>query len=359
MNPRIVWAIFRKDILDAIRNTYIFVALLLPVGMSLLFSVMLPSQNFSNPVFKVAVYDPGHSQILEKLRAAAGVDITLVDSAEQAKARAADGSSIGLVLPSDLDASIAAGEKRDIQLFYDSGRTVVTQITVNRLLEGFLRELAGQQLPARITTVDIAPPAANAAPAFDVAHYMLVLLIVMGTVMTGVFVVPTILVEEKEKQTLQAVLVSPASYADIVIGKSLVGMVYALLSAFILLALNGGFAGAPAVSVATVFLGSLFLVLTGLLLGAIFKTTAQVNTWSSIIMLALLFPAMFVMIQAPPEPIPTLLRIIPTSHISTALNAALSGTVSFAGAGVDLLILAGCAAVVFGAVLWVLRQERR
>lgn len=356
MNPRIIWAIFRKDMLDAIKNTYIFVALIMPVGMSLLFSVMMPAKGLTDPVLQVSVFDPGQSQVTRKLAAIPGVDLTTADSIEQVRTLATQGSAVGLVLPQDFDTAMAAGQTPLIDLYYNGEKTLGMQATLGNMLESILRELAGQDLPAKVVSTDVL---GSPAISYNLANYILILFLVMSLVMIGVFMVPTILVEEKEKQTLQAVLVSPASFADVVIGKALVGMVYALLSAVILLAMNNGLAGNPVVTLSAVVLGSLFLVLTGLLLGALFKTTAQVNTWSSIVMLLLLFPAMFVLPPKPPETIPTIMGFVPTNHLASAISAGLNGTATLADAGVDLLILAGCAAAVFFAVIWLLRRERR
>jgi ABC-2 type transport system permease protein len=360
MNPRIIWAIFCRDMLDAIKNTYILFALIMPVGMSLLFSVMLPAKQYADPVLHVVAYDQGQSQVMQKLGATPGVDLKTADSIDQVKDQVTQGSSVGMILPQDFDGALAAGRYPEILLYYNSDKTVGTQATLGGVLEDILREIAGQELPAKLVSTDVlGPDSGSGIQNFNVTNYMLILFLAMGLVMTGVFVVPTILVEEKEKQTLQAILVSPASYADLVAGKALVGMVYALLSAFILLAMNGGFSGMAAVTVSAVVLGASFLVLTGLLLGAIFKTTAQVNMWSSIVMLALLFPAMFALMPKPPEPIPAIMHLIPTNHVASAISAGLDGSATLAGAGVDLLILAVCSAAVFFAVIWILRRERR
>jgi ABC-2 type transport system permease protein len=187
----------------------------------------------------------------------------------------------------------------------------------------------------------------------------LVMSLVLAVCMTGVFVVPTILVEEKEKRTLQAILVSPASYLDLVIGKALVGMLYSMLLAMLLLLLNRGFAGNSAVTLLAVSLGSLFVVQVGLLMGAVFTTTTQVNTWSTIIMLALLVPAMLAMPPRPPAPVSTIVGLIPTSHMADAISMGMSNTASPSSAILDLLILAAATAIVTAALVWALRRDRR
>jgi ABC-type multidrug transport system permease subunit len=108
-----------------------------------------------------------------------------------------------------------------------------------------------------------------------------------------------------------------------------------------------------------VVLGSLFLVQVGLLLGAAFQTTSQVNTWSSMIMLLFLLPAMFGDFLTPPEPIPTLMRLIPTSYMTNTISLAMSNKATVGTVGLNLAILAASAMVAFGAVIWVLRRERQ
>jgi ABC-2 type transport system permease protein len=359
MNARIIWAIFCKDLVDAVRNTYILFALLLPLGTSLLLSVMMPAKSYTPTTVQVAVYDPGQSQYLESCFDGEGVILRTVASEAEAEEQASEDGVVGVVLPADFDRAYLDGRIPKIRMYYNSDRSTVAFASYARMVEKKVREQAGQTLPIDMDPIDVSTSAVETAADFDLSIYMLILFLVMSMVMTGVFVVPTILVEEKEKQTLQAVLVTPAGFTDLIIGKSLVGMVYALLSATLLLVLNNGFVGSPAVTLSVVVLGSLFLVLVGLLLGAVFKTTAQVNTWSSITMLALLFPAMFVLPPKPPEPIPTIMQWIPTSHIASALAAGLHGDAAPATTGIDLLILAGCALVAFLGVWWALRRERR
>ncbi len=57
----------------------------------------------------------------------------------------------------------------------------------------------------------------------QLGSYFLLLSLVMGLAMTGMFAVPYVLAEEKEKGTLKALLVSPARETDIIVGKALMG----------------------------------------------------------------------------------------------------------------------------------------
>ena len=68
MNSRVVAAIAQKDIVDAIRNRYLLVALLTPLLVAILFRVLLPGINSLNNL-TIVVHDPGNSRLVSELRA--------------------------------------------------------------------------------------------------------------------------------------------------------------------------------------------------------------------------------------------------------------------------------------------------
>jgi ABC-2 type transport system permease protein len=355
MNLRAITAIAHKDLLDAIKNTYILFALILPVGMSLLFTLVAPSQG---RLPEIAIYDAGHSRLVAALKENPTVQIVVVDSAEAVRQRVENGAIGGLVLPSDFDSAAAAGTTPELQGYYN-GQRGGSRSAFQHSIEAALPAMARQPLPARLMLVDVSGTGDKEGAALDLASFLLPLVLVLGATMVGVFIVPTMLVEEKEKYTLQALLVSPASHADVVAGKALVGLVYALLIGLVLLLLNNGFVGDPAITLLAIVLGALFLVQCGLLLAAILSTTTQVNTWSSALMLVLLVPAMFSLAPQPPAPLSTMMRLIPTGAMADAITIGLTGASSLSKLWLDMSVLAAATGLMFGGVVWALRRERR
>ncbi len=74
-------------------------------------------------------------------------------------------------------------------------------------------------------------------------------------------------------------------------------------------------------------------------------------------MLLFLLPGMFGDFLTPPEPIPTITRLIPTSHMANTISLAMSDKATVSTVGLNLAILAASAVVAFAAVVWVLRRE--
>ncbi len=359
MQPRIILAIARRDLVDAIKNMYLLFAIILPIGMSLLFRVLFPSDAASTGgggLLDVAVHDAGQSRLVQMLLDTGQFSMFIVESPEEVQRRVEKSLLGGLVIPENFDADVAAGKTPDLIVYYNATRGGLRQMAFRQTVEAALRDLAGQRLPARFRVTEVSGAGENA---FNLSGFYLLLFLIMAVTMVGVFVVPYILVEEKEKQTLKAVLVSPASYADIVIGKGLVGLFYALLVAVILMALNDGFGGQVLVTVSALVLGAVFLVLIGLLMGAGFKTLSQVNSWSSIVMLALMLPGMMGDFLAPPEPLPTIMRLIPTTYLARAVTQGMAGTSTAGSAALNLGVLAASSVVCFAAVIWFLRRDRQ
>ncbi len=355
IHPRIILAIARKDLFDAIKNMYLLFAIILPIGMSLLFRVLLGSVG-SDGVLDIAVYDAGTSQLVQRLMDSKQFSMFVVASPEEVRQRTEKDLMAGIVIPANLDADIAAGKRPDLVIYINSQRGGLRQTTFRQIVEGSLRDMAGQTMPVRLSITEVSGIGAST---FSLTSFYLLLFLIMSVTMVGVFIVPYILVEEKEKGTLKAILVSPASFIDVVIGKGLVGLFYALLVVVILMALNNGFVGNIPVTMLAVVFGSIFLVLVGLLMGAAFKTLSQFNSWSSIVMLALMLPGMFGDFLPPPEPIPTIMKFVPTSYMAHALTQGMAGTITARNAMIDLGALVIASVIAFAGVVWFLRRERQ
>lgn len=354
MNWRIVAAIARKDIVDAVKNLYVLFSLVLPIGILLLFGLMFPEAEEVGTM-TVAVYDEGDSHLVSSLRAVPGVQVLEVDSEEKLLAEAEKKVVAGLVLPAGLDAAVEAGQQPEVVVYLNLRRGGGERAAAQRVIEQQIWGLVGQEEPARVAW---RATGGQAGPEFQIDRYLLIIIVVMGLAMTGAFVVPTLLVEEKEKHTLAALLLSPARPVEIVMGKALTGLFYSLLLTGLLLVLDEGWVGDWPVTVAAVILGASFAVTVGLLMGGLFRTTNQVNTWSTVAVLAIMAPSWTTLLDSSPA-MDTVLRLIPTYYLAHALQLSLAGEAKLAAVGPDLAILASGTALLVAAVVWTLRREGR
>lgn len=355
MNWHIVFAIARKDIVDAARNLYIAGAIAMPLGFWLLFKVILPSGADANKLGPIAVYDPGASHVVSTLAANPMVSkIVTAGSPEELGDIVRKDAVGGLVVPADFDRAVAAGTTPELSVVINGKRGGGELAAFRRLVDEQVRQLDGRPPIARVTISDVqaAAPQDDADP---MQRYILVVLLVMGLAMTGSFVVPTVLVEEKEKRTLKTILVSPATYADVVAGKAVVGLFYAVLGAALLLALYNALQGNLALLLGAILLGSLVLVEIGLLIGSAFTTTAQVNSWSSLILVLLLLPT-FVSGPSLGREVATAMQVLPTYYLIQLIEQAYSGA-SEVEPWLSAFVLVAWAVVCFFGIIWFLRRE--
>ncbi|HEU4433387.1 MAG TPA: ABC transporter permease, partial [Pyrinomonadaceae bacterium] len=290
MNFSVVSAITRKDVVDAIRHRYLLTALVTPLFVALLFRVMLPGNDRS--LLNVVVHDAGASALVTELRNIPRIGVLQAASADALDEEVAKRKAIGgLAVPANFDADMAAGKQPRLTVYINNERTVFEQVAFRRMLDQMVRAAAKQPEPANLVWVDVGEADEELKGGAGLDQMLLPLLLILTFGMTGAFVVPLLIVEEKEKRTLDFLLSSPASLKEIVAGKALTGVVYTLLIAGLLLGINRHLVRDWPLTLATMVLGLLFVVGVGLVIGSLLNNTMQVNTWASVILIVLLAPS--------------------------------------------------------------------
>jgi len=357
MNPRVVAALARKDIVDAIRNRYLLTALLTPLFVALLFRVLMPGVNSLNNL-NVVVHDTGNSVLVAQLRNTPKLNLIASASAEAAANEVEKKKATGgLVVPVNFDADVAAGKEPELTIYVNSKKNIIEQATFRQLMERQVSSLVKQPVTARPVWIELGKePGSQPGGRPDLNQTLLPLLLLLAFAMTGALVVPLLLVEEREQRTLDFLLTSPASLAEIVTGKALTGVVYSLLISGALLAINHKLISNWPLTLLTILLGLLFIVAIGLFTGSLFQNTMQVNTWASLVLLLLLIPG-FPSPGGLPVAMEAALHLVPTYYFVEALKLLLAGMGS-SRIGGHLAVLLACTAVAFSATIWRSRREQ-
>ena len=355
MNSRIVAAIARKDIVDAIRNRYILVALMTPLFVAILFRILLPGLNsLSN--MTIVVHDPSDSQMVSELRASPQINLVKAGSAEGVAKEVENSNAVGgLAIPTTFDAEVAARTQPELTVYINHKKSSIQQSVFRQMMEQNVLALV-KPTPARLVWIDVAKEeGAQPEVGFNLNQMLFPLLLLITFGMSGAFVVPLLLVEEKEKRTVDFLLTSPASLTEIVMGKALTGAVYSLLIAGVLLALNHKLIGNWPLTLLTLVAGLLLVVAIGLFMGSLFQNTMQVNTWASLVLMVLLAPSF----PTPglPAALETASRLIPTYYFVEALRLSLAGNASAKLWG-NLAVVLGFTVLALFAATWGLRRQQ-
>jgi ABC-2 type transport system permease protein len=224
----IIWTIAAKDIVDALKARWVISVMIL-VSLMLLLPKMIPWV-MEQPVIGLPIYDPGGSNWVAELNMIPDVAVQKVSSEQEFQAALCNAifPTIGLRL------TPAQGDVRPLELagyVCWSKRFQVAETQV-KLAERLSKAL-GQRVSIRVAGNVVYPPA-EAGIFLNVATMNWVIILLM----MGIFLVPNLLYDEKQTKTIQALLVSPASIGQVVLGKAVVGWFYILVAAGVMFAIS-------------------------------------------------------------------------------------------------------------------------
>jgi hypothetical protein len=356
----IIGSIFRKDALDAIRDSRVLVSLLTPVLLAVLYNTVFPEERIFEA--KVAYAGQEASVLITTLEDRAGdtVDLKLRHVEDEATARAlvtSEEVSVAFVLAPDVDQAIRSGQVPTITVIVTRNAGAAASFVSASLAAG-ARALAGQREPLVLRTEEVEAGSADEGVLGDLGprRYFVLATVVMMLGITALLAVPIILTEEAERRTLDALLLV-ASYREVILGKALVGVAYSVIAVAVMLALTRLMPADLPTFAAGAGLLAVALIGVGLLIGGIFRTANQVYTWSSLLLLPVIGPAFAVGLPVPPA-LDVLFRVLPTSQAMRPMTNGLAGQELFPDIGLSYLVLAAWAVAAYALLAWRLaRQE--
>jgi hypothetical protein len=252
-------------------------------------------------------------------------------------------ASVGLILPTKFDDRVKSGNSPRLLVIVASGTSAPASY-VAASLDTALRGMAGQKAPAVIQREVVR--ASNSSFSTVVTEvglrsYFVVVAISILIVMISIYVLPSILTEETEKGTLSA-LILIASHWDVIGAKALIGILYATIGIPLLLLLTRIMPVNLSLFVLVVALFSVSMVGAGLFLAGLFDTTAQVNTWSSLLMLPFIFAATLDMFPLP-SAAGIFFTVMPSSQTVRLALDGLGGRSYYGNSMLSILVIAAWA----------------
>jgi ABC-type Na+ efflux pump permease subunit len=361
MHPRMILTIARKDLFDAIRDMRVLMAIVMPLGIGILYNVMFTSFD-RKPSATVAVYASAPTALPDAMRSLLGevadVRFTTAESEDAVRTLVREKDAhLGLIVPPDFDAALKNDGRPTLVVVRrdESFDTNVGASLVSRSLERIVQALAEQRPPATITydLLDTGQPAVFER--LGLTRYFVLASVIMLIGFIAMLAIPTILAEETEKKTLDA-LVMAASYLDVIVAKALVGIAYTAFALPLLLLITRLRPANLPLFVGTVALFSVTLIGFGLLLGGLFRNANQVNTWSGLFLLPVIGPA-FAVGYPLPDWVAIGLATLPTSQAAKLAINAFSGETLFPQQGLAVFVIVAWGVVAYGLLLW--RLSRR
>jgi ABC-2 type transport system permease protein len=281
---RIIWTIASKDITATLKNK-LALSIMFGTAFIMASNAALPLLLRARNTPAVIVYDQGHSTILRVLAASDDLRLGIADSREEMQKTVSESAELllGLVVPEDFDRQ--AGSAETIQLegyvvHWADPETVAQRVA---FFEEQLDKSTWGHVMIQVTEQPLYP---SAKPEGQIFMFTLTFALVIFTF--GIALVSLLFVEERQANTLQVLLVSPARISEVVSGKALAGAFYCLLAALVVFLFNRYLVIHWGVALLAVLLGSALAVAIGLLVGIISDSPTTAGLWGSLVLLGVI-----------------------------------------------------------------------
>ena len=350
----IAWIIGTKDILDALKNKSSRANIILMIGMVLFFYWLGVLRPFDKNV-SVVFYNEGNTNLsLEEATLTSGSTYSFrkATSLQEMETRMVY-QNLGLVLPADFDQTLASGSTPTLSgyIFWADRMKVVN---LEAKYSQAFTEILDQPVQVTIGKNIVIPKATAAGMPTTAASQM-----VYFVFSIALLLIPYLMLEEKQTRTLDALLTSPASPGQVVLGKAMAGFFYVLVTGGLALALYSLYIVNWPLALAA-FLGyALLAVGLGLVVGSFIKSAKQIGLWMVVLILFLVVPPFFYMEPSLKAGIKMVLTWFPSSTLASLFRFACSTGVTPAQILPNLAIAIVSIGLAFGLVIWKVRRSDR
>ncbi len=228
-----VAVVFRKELKDALRDRRTWMIVLVTSMLAgpltlLLLSVFISSVEESAAKREVYVANASAAPTLVNFLQRAGANVKDAPADYEAQVKSGRLQNAVIVIPADFEVKLAAGETIRLQVMFDETATKAQPVTRATLatLRGFTRELGIQRMLARgvspqvlaaveIDEVNLASSQARGAQLLFLVPWLALL----GSVAGAISVAIDVTAGERERGSLEPLLMNPVSTSHVVLGK--------------------------------------------------------------------------------------------------------------------------------------------
>ncbi len=346
MTLRRTWTIFARTMRLGPRSPFFWWALVLPVLFT--FLVQGVFGDLFAPAPTLAIVDLGNSEVAAGAEALDGIEVSRVDDVETlTTAVEAHDFDAGLILRDGFDEALRAGTRPLLELYVAGESLASNRVVLAVTTLDLIRTVEGSTPPIDVSVVSLGEEAAT------ITARTLPLIAMMAVAVAGAFVPAANLVQEKEDQTMNAVLVTPATIGDFFAAKALMGVVLAIATGVMTLALNNAFGSQPLALTLVIVVAAIMMAELGLLLGSWAPDqNAMFAAWKTGAIL-IIFPVIFYLFPTLPQ---WIAQLGPTYYFLNPLFELAIGGATFSDViGTLLVALAVCVALL-PVVVWSARR---
>ena len=324
--------ILLKDLRLGPRSPIFLWALIYPAVITLVVQVVFGNLFESRP--RMAVVDQGRSEIALQMSKLEDIEVTLLKSVPDLKQRV-EGNDFdaGLVLKDGFDSAMRSGQKPLLE-FYIGGESLASdRIVLAVTTLDIVRKVEGKVPPVEVEVHALGDP-----QALSLSIRLLPMMILFALLIAGMFVTAFGVVDEREKKTLAAVLVTPVKLSEILAAKAGLGFILAVLMAYVTLLLNGAQGAQSGALFIALMVAGLMSVEFGLIYGTVAKDSRTLFTLMKTLNIFLLAPVIFYIFPEWPQ---WIAKIFPTYWLINPIFEIAIKNASLTDVGFELGIAIG------------------
>jgi ABC-2 type transport system permease protein len=350
----IAWTIAVKDVRDAFKNRATRTNIFILVGLVVFFYWSSTIRPFDKRV-DVVVYDEGRTSLaLERTELSDGseLDFRSADSIEDME-KAMEYQNLGLVIPANFDQEMDSGGQLNLTGYiYWAQRGQVAELETK--YSAMFSEYFGVPVQVNIGDNILIPQTGALGMASTAAFHVFFAVFWMA-----IAVVPFLIIEERQSKTMDALLVSPASPGQVVLGKALAGMILLIAIAGLSLALNGIYITLWGWALLGFLITALFAIGLALLMGSLIRSPQQITLWMLPVVLVFVIPAFFADEPNLNAGLKSVLSWLPSTAFSRVLGFSVSNGAPIGMVTLNLAIALVSIILVYALVIWQVRRSDR
>ncbi len=264
MNVSRIWTLIKHEVLHGPRDVVLVMSVVLPVLLALF--VNLAFGNIFTDRGKLGIYDEGQSRLVETIKSDGSITARVYGSEADLRQAAARGAvDMGIILPQDFDETLATGTVR-LKAYVWGESLAKNRAVIPVVLAGAVHEVAGAEVPVSVETV-----ALGEEGSVPWNERLLPMVVFMAVFFGGLMIPASSLINEKQRRTLEALNVTPATMGDVFSAKGIIGVALALFMGVLTLVLSGSFSGGTPLLLLVLALSAVMAAEIGLLAGALIK----------------------------------------------------------------------------------------
>ena len=353
----IIGSIAAKDIQDALKNRFVIYQII-AVSVILL-SIRGLGLILEPPTTQIVIFDPGGSTFSSMVEDSPDLRVIQAESLVDLQGVISNmgfglGAELGIEIPPGFDTQLESMDQPELQ-GYVSWANRNKAVAIKDEIESALQELTGKPILINLEGNIITPPGDIGLLVGIVTMFAVTIILTIGIIL-----VPSLMLEEKQNRTLDALLVSPASIGQVVAGKALAGTFYILVTTLIVYLIYWSGVYSWGITGLFVIGAVLFAVSVGLIFGVVFDRPQEMTGWLSLVMV-LVSGTIFVELinlDLPPF-LEQILPWLPPVALAKIFWASFSSQVDYQQVWASFAVVVIISGLLFGFIIWRIRQLDR